>query len=91
MANKIIQNIKSQPPLTTVMIASAILLLQGSKSILIESLPIGNEELKTALGGWFTYILEAVGVLVGLYNIFKGTPANKSPYQDVADKINTNQ
>ena len=92
MANKdksIVWSVKHRPPLTVSMITAAILILQSSKGMLIDNLPVSNKELIAALSGWYTYLLDATGALFGLACIFLGVQKNEgSSYQSVADNIN---
>ena len=93
MANKeksIVWSVKHRPPLTVSMITAAILILQSSKGMLIDNLPVSNKELIAALSGWYTYLLDATGALFGLACIFLGVRKDdSSQYQSVADNIDT--
>lgn len=78
--------IKNHPPLTITMITSAILLLQSSKGMLIDNIPVKNKELIEALSGWYTYILDASGAIFAVLCILLGVKPDDKPDTDHPNK-----
>ncbi len=70
-------SIKHKPPKMVSNITAILALLMGSRAILIDSLPIDNEQLIEALSGWFEYILNTAGIIMGIASILLGVEPEK--------------
>ena len=54
----------------------------SSKEQLIDAMPISNAEIKEILGGWYMYLLKALGVFMALLSIFTGLNKPDKPDTD---------
>lgn len=75
--SKVVMSVKHRPPVTVATITAILALLMGSKAILIGQMPISNAELKEALSGWFDWVLNVSGVIMGILSIFLGVKPDK--------------
>lgn len=81
-------SIKHRPPLTASMVLAAFAMMQVSKGVFIDSLPLHNKELIKHIGEYYTYIINAGLSIFSLACVFLGIDTtSKSPYAGVADNI----
>jgi uncharacterized membrane protein YwaF len=67
-----------RPPLTISMITAILALIMASKSLLIDTMPIA-QSLRDLIGGWFSWVLNFVTIIMGVLSIVLGVaPKNES-------------